>query len=70
MGVGRSGDVVQRSLCPHSGLSFDEADSAHEQIVQVCLADGSVRLISVNIDLRPGRTCATWSQGSPVNMPQ
>ena len=55
---------------PHSSLSYDEADSAHDQIVQVCLADGSVRLISVNIDLRTWQNMCNMAQGSPINMPQ
>ena len=55
-------------LSPHSGLHFDEADSAHEQIVQACLADGSVKIISVNIDLTTWRNLGNMSQGSPVNI--
>ena len=55
---------------PHSSLSFDEADSAHDQIVQVGLADGSVRLISVNIDLRTWQNMGNMAQGSPINMPE
>lgn len=57
-------------FAPHSNLSFDEADSAHEQIVQVLLADGSVRLISVNIDLRTWQNMGNMAQGSPINMPE
>ena len=56
-------------LAPHSGLFFDEADSPHDQVVQVCLADGSVRAISVNIDLRTWQNLGNISQGSPVSLP-
>jgi prepilin-type N-terminal cleavage/methylation domain-containing protein len=55
---------------PHSGTFYDEADSPHEQIVQACLADGSVRMISVNIDLLTWRNLGNITQGSPVNLPQ
>jgi len=55
---------------PHTGQYYDEADSPHEQIVQVCLADGSVRMISVNIDQLTWRNLGNMSQGSPVNLPQ
>ena len=57
-------------FAPHSSLSFDEADSQHEQIVQVGLADGSVRIISVNIDLRTWQNMCNMAQGSPINMPE
>jgi len=55
---------------PHTGQYYDEADSPHEQIVQACLADGSVRMISVNIDLLTWRNLGNITQGSPVNLPQ
>lgn len=55
---------------PHSNLHYDEADSAHDQIVQVCLADGSVRNISLNIDLRTWQNLGNMAQGSPVSLPQ
>ena len=55
---------------PHSILSqFDEADSAHDQIIQVCLADGSVKQISVNIDLRTWKNLGNMMQGSAVDSP-
>jgi prepilin-type N-terminal cleavage/methylation domain-containing protein len=54
---------------PHTGLYFDEADSEHEQIVQVALADGSVRPISVNIDLRTWQNLGNMAQGSPITLP-
>lgn len=53
---------------PHSGQWYDEADSAHDQIVQIALADGSVKIISVNIDLTTWKNLANMSQGSPVNL--
>jgi prepilin-type N-terminal cleavage/methylation domain-containing protein len=55
---------------PHTGLYFDEADSPHEQIVQCCFADGSVKMISVNIDLRTWQNLGNMAQGSPVVLPQ
>ncbi|HUQ70669.1 MAG TPA: DUF1559 domain-containing protein, partial [Planctomycetaceae bacterium] len=54
---------------PHTGLYYDEADSPHEQIVQVALADGSVRNVSVNIDLRTWQNLGNMSQGSPITLP-
>lgn len=54
---------------PHSVVAyFDEADSPHDQIVQVCLADGSVRIISHNIDLRTWQNLGNMAQGSPVSL--
>ncbi len=55
-------------LAPHSGLSFDEADSPHDQIVQACFADGSVKQISVNINLLTWQNLGNMSQGTPVNI--
>lgn len=57
-------------LSPHSNLHHDEADSPHEQIVQVCLADGSVRNVSLNIDLRTWQNLGNIAQGSPISLPQ
>jgi prepilin-type N-terminal cleavage/methylation domain-containing protein len=54
---------------PHTGLYFDEADSSHDQIVQCALADGSVKQISVNIDLRTWQNLGNMAQGSPVSLP-
>jgi len=56
-------------IAPRTNLWADEAGSAHEQIVQVCLADGSVRIISVNIDLRTWINMGNMAQGSPINLP-
>ena len=55
-------------LAPHTGLYYDEADSPHDQIVQALLADGSVKIISVNIDLRTWRNLGNMAQGSPINL--
>jgi hypothetical protein len=49
---------------------YDEADSPHDQVVLVCLADASVRAISLNIDLRTWQNLGNMSQGNPVNMPE
>lgn len=56
-------------IAPHTGLWYDEADSQHDQVVQCCFADGSVRIISVNIDLRTWINMGNMAQGSPVNIP-
>lgn len=54
---------------PHQGLHFDEADSPHSQIVQVCLADGSVKQASLNIDRRTWSNLGNMAQGAPVENP-
>ena len=54
-------------LAPRKGQYYDEANSPHVDLVQVCLADGSVRGISVNIDNRTWRNLGNMSQGTPVN---
>lgn len=53
---------------PHTGIHYDEADSPHDQLVQVLLADGSVKIISVNIDLTTWKNLGNMSQGSPINL--
>ena len=53
---------------PHTGLHYDEADSPHDQIVQAGLADGSVKIISINIDLTTWQNLGNMSQGSPINL--
>lgn len=57
-------------VAPHSGLHYDEADSPHDQIVQACFADGSVKQISVNINLPTWQNLGNMSQGSPVDFGQ
>ncbi|MCA9000156.1 MAG: DUF1559 domain-containing protein, partial [Planctomycetaceae bacterium] len=46
---------------------YDEAGSEHPSIVNIALADGSVRIIGLNIDLRTWRNLGNISQGSPVS---
>jgi prepilin-type N-terminal cleavage/methylation domain-containing protein len=53
---------------PHTGRHFDEADSLHDGIVQVTMADGSVRAIGVNIDLRTWENLGNMGQGAPIDM--
>ena len=53
---------------PNTRLHYDEAGSSHDQIVQVCLADGSVKIISTNIDLRTWNNLGNMSQGSPISI--
>lgn len=56
-------------IAPHTGLWYDEADSSHEQSLQCTFADGSVRTLSFNIDLRTWINLGNMAQGSPVNLP-
>ncbi|MBS0206555.1 MAG: DUF1559 domain-containing protein [Planctomycetes bacterium] len=56
-------------IAPHTGLWYDEADSMHDQSLQCTFADGSVRTISFNIDLRTWVNLGNMAQGSPVNLP-
>jgi hypothetical protein len=58
--------LLSTRLAPHTGQHFDEADSEHSGMVQVCMADGSSRAISVNIDLRTWENLGNMAQGSPV----
>jgi prepilin-type N-terminal cleavage/methylation domain-containing protein len=51
---------------PQKGDHYDEAASPHVDVVQVALADGSVRPISINIDLRTWRNLGNMSQGTPL----
>lgn len=53
---------------PHTGQHYDEADSPHDQIVQIGLADGSVKIISVNVDLKTWQNLGNMAQGSPINL--
>jgi prepilin-type N-terminal cleavage/methylation domain-containing protein len=61
--------LMSNRYAPHTGLHYDEADSSHPQIVQVGMADGSVRVISVNIDLTTWHNLGNRAQGSPVSVP-
>ncbi|WP_397570494.1 DUF1559 domain-containing protein [Schlesneria sp. T3-172] len=61
--------LYSNRIAPHSGLWYDEADSAHDQVVQVLLADGSVKMVGINIDLRTWQNLGNMSQGAPVNIP-
>jgi len=53
---------------PHTGRHFDEADSEHTGMVQACMADGSVRAIGVNIDLRTWENLGNMAQGAPIDI--
>jgi len=52
---------------PHTGRHFDEADSEHTGFIQACMADGSVKTIGVNIDLRTWENLGNMAQGSPID---
>ncbi|MFV0443542.1 MAG: DUF1559 domain-containing protein [Planctomycetaceae bacterium] len=56
-------------FAPHTGLHYDEADSAHPGLVHVALADGRVRPISWNIDLQTWSNLGNFAQGSPLEHP-
>ncbi|TWT58491.1 Type II secretion system protein G precursor [Thalassoglobus neptunius] len=45
---------------------FDEAGSAHPQVVNVLMGDGGARNVSINIDLRTWNNLGNMAQGSPV----
>ncbi|MBL8850894.1 MAG: DUF1559 domain-containing protein [Planctomycetaceae bacterium] len=51
---------------PHKGDHYDEADSAHVDVVQAALCDGSVRQISTSVDLRTWRNLGNKSNGTPL----
>lgn len=52
---------------PQKGDHYDEAASEHGDLVQVALADGSARQISISIDLRTWRNLGNMAQGTPVS---
>ncbi|MBX3443762.1 MAG: DUF1559 domain-containing protein [Planctomyces sp.] len=54
---------------PHTGRHFDEADSSHDGMLHVLMADGSVRKVSVNIDLRTWENLGNMANGTPVDLP-
>lgn len=53
---------------PHTGQHFDEADSMHDGVVIACMADGSVKKVSVNIDLRTWNNLGNMAQGAPIEV--
>jgi len=61
--------LMSTRLAPHTGRHYDEADSEHPGLVQCCLADGSVKGVSVNIDLRTWENLGNMAQGSPIDVP-
>ncbi len=60
--------MLSNRNAPHSGRHYDEADSEHTGMVQVCMADGSVKSIGVNIDLRTWQNLGNMAQGSPIDV--
>lgn len=52
-----------------SSRHFSEAGSSHVGIVNVLMADGSGRSISINIDRRTWNNLGNMSQGAPVDLP-
>ncbi|AMV18988.1 DUF1559 domain-containing protein [Planctomyces sp. SH-PL14] len=69
-----TGVVFSRGLVPAPPTGgepghFDEADSSHPGIVNVCLADGSARAVSFNISLSTWRELGSANGGVPVRLP-
>ncbi len=60
--------LLSTRFAPHTGRNFDEADSMHDGIVQVGMADGSVKAIGVNIDLRTWQNLGNMAQGAPIEI--
>ena len=54
---------------PHTGRHYDEADSEHPGLVNVCLADVRVRPINWNIDLATWNNLGNYQQGAPITHP-
>ena len=52
---------------PNKTLHYSEAGSDHGQIVHVAFADGSVRMISENIEITTWRNLGNMSNGIPVS---
>ena len=61
-----SGITPRTTMLNYSG-HYDEADSNHDQIVQACLCDGSVRQFSWNVDLRTWRNLGNMNNGATVS---
>lgn len=57
-------------FAPHTGSHYDEADSEHPGLVNVALADGRVRPVHWNIDLRTWNNLGNYAQGSPLQHPE
>lgn len=54
---------------PHTGVHYDESDSAHPGLVHISMADARVRTVSWNIDLRTWNNLGNYAQGSPIEHP-
>ncbi|MCA9055129.1 MAG: DUF1559 domain-containing protein [Planctomycetaceae bacterium] len=57
-------------FAPHTGAHYDEADSEHPGLVNVALADGRVRPVSWNIDLRTWTNLGNFASGIPIEHPE
>ncbi|MEZ6057990.1 MAG: DUF1559 domain-containing protein [Planctomycetaceae bacterium] len=57
-----------RSL-PRTGRHYDEADSSHPYLIQVVMADGRVRRISVDVDLGTWQNLGDYSSGHSIDHP-
>lgn len=54
---------------PHTGRNYDEADSAHPGLLNVCMADGRVRAVRWSIDLRTWNNLGNYQDGSVITHP-
>jgi prepilin-type N-terminal cleavage/methylation domain-containing protein len=66
--LGGPATMLSTRNAPHTGQHFDEADSEHTGMVQCAMADGSVKAIGVNIDLRTWENLGNMAQGSPIDI--
>jgi prepilin-type processing-associated H-X9-DG protein len=62
--------LMSTRFSPHTGRHYDEADSLHPGLVNVAMADGRVRAVNWNIDLRTWRNLGNYAQGSPLEHPE
>ena len=58
--------MMSTRISPHSNEHFDEADSEHDGYIQAALADGSVRSVQYNIDLRTWQNLGNIANGTPI----
>ena len=76
LGVDRSSDgwawggpatVFSTRIAPNKMLHYNDAGSEHPQIVQVLMADGSVRIMSENIEITTWRNLGNMGNGIPLS---
>lgn len=65
---GQTGIIDYQNINNTSSRHFSEAGSGHTGFVNTLMADGSVRNVSVNIDLRTWQNLGNMAQGSPTDL--